>query len=94
MNVIVDIAIIPIGIGLSLSAYVAECERIFSFAGLEPRLHPNGTDIEGEWDVVMDALKKCHERPHDMGAPGSRPISESAPGVIGSRAWTTRWNLS
>lgn len=69
MNVIVDIAIIPLGVGLSLSAYVAECERVFRSAGLEPRLHPNGTDIEGEWDEVMIALKKCHERLHELGAP-------------------------
>ena len=34
MNVIVDIAIIPLGIGLSLSKYVAECEKIFKEAGL------------------------------------------------------------
>jgi len=69
MNVIVDIATIPIGVGLSLSAYVAECERIFTSAGLKPRLHPNGTDIEGDWDTVMSALKRCHERLHEMGAP-------------------------
>ena len=35
MNVIVDIAIIPLGIGLSLSKYVAECEKIFKEAGLK-----------------------------------------------------------
>jgi len=69
MKVIVDIAIIPIGVGVSLSAYVAECEKIFRAAGLEPRLHPNGTDIEGEWDPVMNALRACHERLHEMGAP-------------------------
>ena len=69
MKAIVDIAIIPIGVGLSLSAYIAECERIFLSAGLKTRLHPNGTDIEGDWDLVMEALKQCHERLHAMGAP-------------------------
>lgn len=69
MNAIVDIAIVPIGVGVSLSAYVAECENIFKNAGLHPRLHPNGTDIEGDWDLIMVALKRCHERLHEMGAP-------------------------
>jgi uncharacterized protein (TIGR00106 family) len=50
-----------------LSRYVAECEKVFNEAGLEPRLHANGTNIEGEWDLVMAALKSCHERLHEMG---------------------------
>ena len=69
MNVIVDIAIVPLGVGLSLSPYVAACERVFTEAGLDPVLHANGTDIEGDWDEVMAALKRCHEVLHEMGAP-------------------------
>jgi uncharacterized protein (TIGR00106 family) len=69
MHVIVDVAIIPIGVGISLSRYVAACERVFSDAGLEPRLHPNGTNVEGEWDEVMEAVRQCHEVLHGMGAP-------------------------
>ena len=69
MRVIVDIAIIPIGVGLSLSPFVAACEKIFTDAGLKPTLHANGTNIEGDWDQVMAALKVCHEALHSMGAP-------------------------
>ena len=69
MKVIVDIAIIPLGVGLSLSKYVAECEKIFKDAGLKSTLHANGTNIEGEWDDVFAVVKKCHERVHEMGAP-------------------------
>ncbi|MCP4895337.1 MAG: MTH1187 family thiamine-binding protein [bacterium] len=68
MKVLADVAIIPLGTGLSLSPYVAACERILTEAGLEPRLHANGTNVEGEWEAVMDALKRCHETLHDMGA--------------------------
>ena len=32
-------------------------------------LHAYGTNIEGEWDDVFAAVKKCHERVHEMGAP-------------------------
>jgi len=69
MRVIVDVAIIPIGVGLSLSRYVAACEQVFSAAGLEPTLHANGTNVEGRWDEVMGAVKRCHEVLHEMGAP-------------------------
>jgi uncharacterized protein (TIGR00106 family) len=69
MKVIVDVSIIPLGVGLSLSPYVAECEKIFKEAGLTTVLHADGTNIEGEWDKVFEAIKKCHERLHQMGVP-------------------------
>jgi uncharacterized protein (TIGR00106 family) len=69
MKVIADLAIIPIGVGVSLSKYVAACERVLTEAGLEPQLHANGTNVEGEWEVVFAALKRCHETLHEMGAP-------------------------
>ncbi len=69
MKVIADLAIIPIGVGVSLSKYVVACERVLTEAGLEPILHANGTNVEGEWDMVFSALKRCHETLHEMGAP-------------------------
>ncbi len=69
MWVIADLSIVPLGVGLSLSPYVAECERILRDAGLNPRLHAYGTNVEGEWDRVFAALRRCHERLHEMGAP-------------------------
>ena len=69
MKVIVDLCIVPLGVGVSLSAYVAACERVLRAAGLETRLHANGTNIEGEWDEVFAAIKRCHEAVHEMGAP-------------------------
>ena len=32
-------------------------------------LHANGTNIEGEWEDVMAAVKHCHETLHAMGVP-------------------------
>jgi uncharacterized protein (TIGR00106 family) len=69
MNVIVDLTVVPIGAGTSLSAYVAACEQILADAGLKHVLHANGTDVEGEWDSVFAAIKRCHETVHRMGAP-------------------------
>lgn len=69
MNVILDLCIVPIGVGVSLSAYVAACEKVLAEAGLKTALHANGTNIEGEWDTVFAAIKRCHEVVHEMGAP-------------------------
>ena len=69
MKVIVDLCVVPIGVGLSVSKYIAECEKIIKMAGLKSMLHAYGTNIEGEWDDVFAAVKKCHERVHEMGAP-------------------------
>jgi len=69
MNVIIDLCVVPIGVGLSVSKYVAACHEIINAAGLTSELHAYGTNIEGEWDAVFDVVKKCHEKIHDMGAP-------------------------
>jgi uncharacterized protein (TIGR00106 family) len=69
MKVIVDLCIVPIGVGISLSPYVAACEKVLREAGLKTVLHANGTNVEGEWDDVFAAVKRCHETVHGMGAP-------------------------
>lgn len=69
MRVIADVCIVPIGVGVSVSEYIAACERVFVSAGLQHQLHAYGTNVEGEWDDVMAAVKRCHEVVHQMGAP-------------------------
>jgi uncharacterized protein (TIGR00106 family) len=69
MQVMADVCVVPLGVGVSLSAYVAACETVFEEAGLSPRLHAYGTNVEGEWEAVFAALRRCHERLHEMGAP-------------------------
>lgn len=69
MNAIAEFTIVPIGVGVSLSKYVAVCEQILRETGLSYELHANGTNLEGEWDEVLGAIKTCHERLHEMGVP-------------------------
>lgn len=69
MKVMIDLCVVPIGVGVSVSAYIAECERLIEGAGLQAQLHPYGTVIEGDWDAVFAVVKRCHERVHEMGAP-------------------------
>lgn len=69
MKVSAMASVIPIGVGTSLSKYVAVCEKVFGEAGLKSQLHGHGTNIEGEWEDVMGAIRTCLEKMHEMGAP-------------------------
>ncbi len=69
MHVLVDLSVVPLGVGVSLSAYIAACEKVLKEAGLKTALHAYGTNIEGEWDLVFAAIKRCHEVLHGMGVP-------------------------
>jgi len=69
MQVVADVCVIPLGGEPSLSPYIAACQRVFTEAGLKTHLHAYGTNVEGDWDVVMAAIKRCHEQVHRMGAP-------------------------
>ncbi len=55
-----EFAIFPIGKGESLSKYVARAVKLVKESGLEYRLTPMGTVIEGELGEVFAVIKKCH----------------------------------
>lgn len=67
MKVIADVCIIPLGVGVSVSREVTLCERILRESGLKTALHAYGTNLEGEWDDVFGAIKRCHEVLHESG---------------------------
>jgi uncharacterized protein (TIGR00106 family) len=66
---LIDLCIVPIGVGVSLSPYIAACQKVLTQAGLKISMHSYGTNVEGEWDEVFAAVKRCHEVVHGMGAP-------------------------
>lgn len=69
MKVLLDLCVVPLGVGVSVSEYIAACQRVLKEAGLKHEMHMYGTNIEGEWDDVMAAVKKCHDVVHQMGVP-------------------------
>ena len=69
MNVSIELCLVPIGVGVSVSPYIAACEQVLLEAGLSPTLHAYGTNVEGEWETVFRAVRQCHEKVHAMGAP-------------------------
>ena len=69
MNVMVELCLVPLGVGVSVSPYVRACGQVLAEAGFEPEVHAYGTNFEGEWEVAMAAVRRCHEVVHEMGAP-------------------------
>lgn len=69
MKIIADICVVPITGRISVREEVALAHRILRDTGLPVQLHAYGTNIEGDYDVVMAALKRIHETLHERGVP-------------------------
>lgn len=57
MNTLVAVAIAPFGVGEELSEHVAEVVRVIRESGLSCRTNSMFTEIEGEYDEVMQVVK-------------------------------------
>ena len=57
---LLELSVIPMGRGRSISADLADLMKLIDASGLDYRLTAAGTIIEGTWDQVMDIAKKCH----------------------------------
>jgi uncharacterized protein (TIGR00106 family) len=57
-----ELEIVPIGTGgPSLSAVLAQVAKLIDQSGLDYRVGPMGTTVEGEWDRIMALAKQCHQ---------------------------------
>jgi len=59
--VLLEFSMTPLGAGESVSKYVARSLEIIDASGLDYRLNPMGTVLEGEWDEVFGVVKQCYE---------------------------------
>ena len=59
---IANFAIFPVGKDESLSAYVAEVFKIIEASGLKYQHHEMGTNIEGEWEEVIELVNSCRKK--------------------------------
>lgn len=59
MNTLVAVAIAPFGVGDELSANVAEVVKVIRESGLPNKTYSMFTEVEGEWDKVMETVKKA-----------------------------------
>ena len=59
MNTLVAVSIAPVGTGEELSKEVAQVVKIIRESGLPNKTYSMFTEIEGEWDAVMDVVKRA-----------------------------------
>lgn len=59
MNTLVAVAIAPFGVGDELSKEVAEVVKVIRDSGLQNKTYSMFTEIEGEWDEVMEVVKNA-----------------------------------
>jgi uncharacterized protein (TIGR00106 family) len=59
--VLLEMSIVPLGQGESVSRYVAQCVEIVGRSGLPYELHAMGTIVEGELAQVLDLMRQCIE---------------------------------
>ena len=57
-----ELEIVPIGTNSpSLSDLLAQVAKLIDRSGLDYRVGPMGTVVEGQWEQVMQLAKQCHQ---------------------------------
>ncbi|GGZ58368.1 MTH1187 family thiamine-binding protein [Streptomyces subrutilus] len=56
---IVAFSVTPLGVGEEVGAYVADAVRVVRESGLPHRTDAMFTTVEGEWDEVMDVVRRA-----------------------------------
>jgi len=64
---IIELLVVPIGVGTSLSEYIAAVVKVIKDSGFKYESHSMGTNIECEWDDLTPLVKECHDVLKSMG---------------------------
>jgi len=64
---IIEISVVPLGEGCSVSKYVAECVNVIKRYNLTYEITAMGTIIEGDLEKLMEVALLMHKVPFDMG---------------------------
>jgi uncharacterized protein (TIGR00106 family) len=67
MRALAEIQVIPIGVGVSVRREVIRAHDIIRKTGLTTELHAYGTNVEGDLDTILAAVKTVHETLHAEG---------------------------
>ena len=67
-----------------MSKYVARCLEIVDASGLDYRLNPMGTVVEGPFDEVLALIARCHQAV----AKDCDRVSTTIRPRMASRAWS------
>lgn len=80
---IVAFSVTPLGVGEDVGEYVADAVRVVRESGLPNRTDAMFTSVEGEWDEVMDVVRRAVPSPPSRRGRRASPWSSrrtSAPG--------------
>jgi uncharacterized protein (TIGR00106 family) len=55
-----EFSIVPLGTGSSTGNQMAEIMKIIDSSGIPYKVNPMGTVVEGEWEEVLNLIRKCH----------------------------------
>lgn len=59
---LLEFSMSPLDKGESVGDYVSRSLKIIDESGVDYRLNPMGTVLEGEWDEVMGVVKQCYDK--------------------------------
>lgn len=60
--VLLEFSMSPLGKGESVGKYVARSLEIIQASGIDYRLNPMGTVLEGTWEDCFEVVRRCYER--------------------------------
>ena len=65
---VADFCLVPIGTAsASVSAEIADVQRLIRKSGVEYTMHSAGTTLDGSWDEVMKLIGQAHTMLHEKG---------------------------
>lgn len=67
MQATAEIQVIPIGAGVSVRKEVKRAHELLAATGLKVELHAYGTNVEGEMDEILAAVRMVHQILHSEG---------------------------
>ena len=67
MQATADLQVIPIGEGVSVRKQIVQVVELLSQYPIKMVHHAAGTNLEGDLDVILEAVSKAHEMLHDSG---------------------------
>ena len=67
MKATAEIQVIPIGEGVSVRVRVKRAHEVIARTGLKVALHAYGTNVEGELEEILDAVRTVHDTLHREG---------------------------
>lgn len=59
MNTLIAVSIAPVGVGEELAKHVAEVVKVIRESGLSNKTCSMFTELEGDWDSVMEVVKRA-----------------------------------